>query len=58
VREAGGIIESLDGRDHFPLIAGMDYGNKSYPTLAATSKEVAAYGKQNIQLRLRKRESE
>jgi len=41
VCEAGGIVETLDGRQPFPLIPEMDYSNITFPILAAANLEVA-----------------
>jgi myo-inositol-1(or 4)-monophosphatase len=38
--EAGGVIETLDSSQPFPLKSGLDYSQKNYPTLAAVDLEV------------------
>jgi myo-inositol-1(or 4)-monophosphatase len=37
VTEAGGVVETLDGSRPFPLSAGTDYTQTSYPVLAAAN---------------------
>jgi 3'-phosphoadenosine 5'-phosphosulfate (PAPS) 3'-phosphatase len=39
VKEAGGIVESMDGPLPFPLQQGIDYRTIDYPTLAGASRE-------------------
>ena len=39
VEEAGGVIAAWDGHEPFPLQSNMDYTNKSFPTLAAKSRD-------------------
>lgn len=41
VKAAGGVWVSLDSQTIFPLNVGQDYGNRSFPTLVASSTEVA-----------------
>ena len=42
VQEAGGVVETLDGSEPFPIVPGQDYGKYNYPTLtAATHGEIA-----------------
>ena len=48
VREAGGVIETLDGVQPFPLQPGVDYVTTSYPTLAASTPQLAAEAHQQI----------
>jgi myo-inositol-1(or 4)-monophosphatase len=38
--EAGGLIRTLNGEAIFPLIPGIDYGDRSYPILAAATPEL------------------
>lgn len=38
VREAGGTIECIEGDAPFPLVSGLDYSKRSYPTLATSTK--------------------
>lgn len=51
VNEAGGKIDTLDGSQPFPVQAGLDYANQSYPTLAAATPELLAKAKTQIQPR-------
>lgn len=37
VREAGGIVETYDESEPFPLLTGEEYARKSFPTLAAAN---------------------
>ena len=39
VKEAGGMIETLDGTQPFPLLPGRDYGKCNYPILTAATPE-------------------
>ena len=48
VCEAGGVIETLDGSQPFPLVAGMDYSAQSFPILAAANPEIAGRAHQQI----------
>jgi len=48
VTEAGGVIETLDGSQPFPLTKGMDYSQLSYPTLSAATPEVLAQARTQI----------
>ena len=48
VHEAGGIVETLDGSQPFPLITGEDYSNRSFPILAAANAQVAQRAHQQI----------
>ena len=41
VCEAGGIVETLDGSQPFPLSTGVDFYNRSFPILAAANAAVA-----------------
>jgi myo-inositol-1(or 4)-monophosphatase len=42
VQEAGGLVETLDGSEPFPIVSGQDYQRCNYPTLtAATPAEIA-----------------
>jgi len=49
--EAGGYFASMDGVSIFPLQPGMDYKNRSFPLLAANSKEMWNFGKQHLKPR-------
>lgn len=48
VSEAGGAVETLDGSQPFPLIAGTDYTTQNFPVLAAANAEIAARAHQQI----------
>jgi myo-inositol-1(or 4)-monophosphatase len=48
VQEAGGIIESYDGIEPFPLREDVDYRQTSFPTLAAISTPQLAEARQKI----------
>ncbi|MFC1878340.1 inositol monophosphatase family protein [Chloroflexota bacterium] len=48
VQEAGGVIETLDGSQPFPLKSGIDYASKSFPTLAAADHTIADKAHQQI----------
>jgi hypothetical protein len=41
VSEAGGVIETLDGSQPFPLIPGLVNTSQTFPILAAKNREVA-----------------
>ncbi|MBC8497178.1 MAG: inositol phosphatase [Chloroflexi bacterium] len=47
-REAGGLIQVLDGNPAFPLIPGTDYSEKSFPILAAATEELWSDGQSKI----------
>ena len=49
VSEAGGVIETLDGSQPFPLQPDRPYDHQNFPTLAAATPEVAAQARQQIQ---------
>lgn len=51
VHEAGGVIETLDRSQPFPLESGIDYSRHSYPTLAAATPKLVANARQQIQLK-------
>ena len=51
VQEAGGVIETLDGSQPFPLRAGVDYSSRSFPILAAANAQVAQRAHQQIILK-------
>jgi myo-inositol-1(or 4)-monophosphatase len=40
IKEAGGVIETIDSSQPFPLQSGFDYSRKNYPTLAAANRDV------------------
>ena len=48
MREAGGLIQVLDGNPVFPLIPGTDYAKKSFPILAAATPELWSEGQNKI----------
>jgi myo-inositol-1(or 4)-monophosphatase len=50
-REAGAVIEALDGSPLFPPVPGMDYAEMSFPTLAAPTQEYILKGRTNIKPR-------
>ncbi len=51
VKEAGGVIETLDASQPFPLQPGIDYSQKSYPILAAATPELAQRAHNKIRYR-------
>lgn len=51
VKEAGGVIETLDGTEPFPLKPGTAYSRQSFPTLAAATALIASRAHQQIQLK-------
>ena len=48
VQEAGGVIETLDGSQPFPLKPDIDYARQNYPTLAAATSDLAIRAHQQI----------
>jgi myo-inositol-1(or 4)-monophosphatase len=48
VTEAGGVFETLDGSQPFPLMAATDYTQKSFPVLAAADPHIAGRAHQQI----------
>lgn len=48
VREAGGVVETYDNSQPFPLQPGRDYQLTDYPILAAASPELLAYARREI----------
>jgi myo-inositol-1(or 4)-monophosphatase len=48
VQEAGGLIETFDGIQPFPLIPGFDYRDRNFPTLAAATPELLAQAREQI----------
>jgi myo-inositol-1(or 4)-monophosphatase len=42
VSEAGGVVETLDGSQPFPLQSGIKFAHQSYPTLCAATPKIAA----------------
>jgi myo-inositol-1(or 4)-monophosphatase len=51
VKEAGGIVESMDGPLPFPLQQGIDYRTIDYPTLAGASRKIIEMGRRKIRRR-------
>ena len=51
VEEAGGVVDTLDGSRPFPLDAGVAYGDRSFPLLAAASAGMALQAREHIELR-------
>jgi myo-inositol-1(or 4)-monophosphatase len=51
-QEAGGLIQSLNDEQVFPLVPGTDYGNKPYPILAAATPKLQAEALNKIKLRV------
>ena len=48
IEEAGGVIETLDGSQPFPLEKGMNYSLQSFPILAAPNPELIQYARNHI----------
>lgn len=48
IREAGGVIQTLDGDSPFPLSPGVDYEGEKIPVMAAATPDLIAYGRNNI----------
>ncbi len=48
IKEAGGVLESINNKQPFPARAGIDYQDISYPIAAARSKSILAEAKKNI----------
>ena len=53
VKEAGGSFASLDDSSPFPVVAGCDYVNISFPTLAAASPDLLAISREQIRAKLK-----
>jgi myo-inositol-1(or 4)-monophosphatase len=51
VEEAGGVIETHDGSNPFPIEAERDYNQQIYPTLAASNRPVLIKGREWIKAR-------
>lgn len=49
LEEAGGVVETHDRSEPFPLMVLDDYNLQAYPTLAAANQEVLAKGREWIQ---------
>lgn len=48
IEEAGGVIETIDGTQPFPLLRGVNYSIRSYPTLAAPNPDLILYARNHI----------
>jgi myo-inositol-1(or 4)-monophosphatase len=48
VEEAGGVIETYNGEDLFPLNPDLDFASRSFPTLAAATPEELSKGRKRI----------
>ena len=46
--EAGAIVETLDGSSPFPLSSGVDYSQRSFPCLVASTSHVAHRARRQI----------
>lgn len=51
IEEAGGVIETLDGSQLFPLQPGTNYNFRSYPTVAAPNSELVLFARNHISSR-------
>ena len=51
VREAGGVIDTLDGGGPFPLQGSVNYAWQSFPTLCAATQEALVRARGQIKLR-------
>ncbi|MBE9524266.1 MAG: hypothetical protein IMY76_04150 [Chloroflexi bacterium] len=54
VKEAGGIIQSLEQENVFPLQPDLNYELKSYPLLVAATPQLATQGINKIQIKAKK----
>jgi len=52
VQEAGGIIQNMGNETIFPIQPNMNYEDRSYPLLVASTSQLAAKGIENIQLKI------
>jgi len=48
INEAGGVIETLDHSQPFPIQRGCDYSKLSFPTLAAANSEILSTARRQI----------
>ena len=48
IEESGGVIETIDGNQPFPLQPGFNYSLRSYPTLAAPNSELITFARDNL----------
>ncbi|MGD9093261.1 MAG: inositol monophosphatase family protein [Anaerolineales bacterium] len=51
VPEAGGVISPYHGDSPFPLLPGIDYSDKNFPTVAAATPHLLARAREQIQPR-------
>ena len=51
VEEAGGVLTTLDGSEPFPLDDQVDFGNQTFPLLAAASYEILERSRKQIEPR-------
>jgi myo-inositol-1(or 4)-monophosphatase len=51
IEEAGGIIDTIDGSQPFPLQPGINYALRSFPVLAAPTTELIALARKQISSR-------
>jgi myo-inositol-1(or 4)-monophosphatase len=51
VREAGGVIDTLEGEVPFPLQHGVNYARQNFPTLGAATEESLAKAREQIKSR-------
>jgi myo-inositol-1(or 4)-monophosphatase len=51
IKEAGGIIESLEEPSPFPLMQGVDFRKMNFPTLAGASQKMIEMGRRKIKRR-------
>jgi hypothetical protein len=51
VTEAGGVIETIDHSEPFPLVADRAYAERSFPVIAAASPELLLQAREHIEER-------
>lgn len=51
IPEAGGVVETHHGDAPFPLVPGLDYTNRAFPTLAAATAAMVAKGREMIRIK-------
>jgi myo-inositol-1(or 4)-monophosphatase len=51
ISEAGGVVETLVGRQPFPLRSGVDYAHQDFPLLSAATSELLAKAKSQLKPR-------
>ena len=49
--EAGGVIETFDGSQPFPIRGGQDYTSQDYPLLAAATSDLAHKARNWLQIK-------